>query len=283
MKRLCGIFAMVAAVLAIAVPASAVPELGLSLGNGIVDWDGSGSPWTPSVGANPSVDVNVALGESTVTFPIYLSVRRGDTTPAVLNVSAWGLQISSLGTGSGLAAFMGGANFGAPPYQQLGIGPAGSGPNIHWPGSTNLAQMQAGSSPPGSLGYTSGGYGGSGGPSDATDVDGAPMYLLGFMTFQVGGDAGDVISLRMHTRTATTTSAPFLGNAQPLHLALGYHPVSGGLDTDRLFNGAISGEPIGGAINQITNWDDAVINIIPEPGTLALLALGALGLRRRRA
>lgn len=283
MKRLCGVFAMVAAVLAVAVPASAVPELGLSLGNGIVDWDGVGSPWAPSVGVNPSVDVNVALGESTVTFPIYLSVRRGDTTPAVLNVSAWGFQASSLGTGLGAASYVSGANLAGLPYQTCGVGAAGSGPNIHWPGSTNMAQMQCISSPPGSLGYTSAGYGGVAGMQDGTDVDGAPMYLLGFMTFQVSGDAGDSVSLRLHTRTATTTSGPFLGNAQPLHLAIGYNPVTGGLDTDRLFNGAISGEPIAGAINQITNWDDAVVNIIPEPGTLALLALGALGLRRRRA
>ncbi|MCK6484947.1 MAG: PEP-CTERM sorting domain-containing protein [Phycisphaerae bacterium] len=271
MRRISGVLA-VAAVLAIGSAANAAYEYHVYFGPASVN---APVDFTPGVNnVNPLVDAEAG---DIVSFPIYMSIQRGDSTQPFVNLFGYGINTAYLATGTGGAALSATANMTPLPYDTLGAGPiAGTNPHN---GATLLSLMTA-TAPPGSVGFTSNG---SGVQPSGLDQWGLPTYLMGWVSFQVNGAVGDRIDLYMQTNLNTPRFTSNSGTGSHNNVAFGYDPTTGLPDDTRILNGVPSGNPIGTLANQITATPDAVINIIPEPATLSLLALGLLGIRRRRA
>lgn len=271
MRRICGVLA-VAVALAIGGAANAAYEYHVYFGPATVNAPVDFVPGVNNV--NPLVSAEAG---DIVSMPIYLSVQLGDSTNPFVNVTSFGINTAQIGVGNGSVALAGTANMAPAPYTNNLAGPA-AGTNTH-NGATLLSVMSS-ISPLGSIGFTSNA---SGPQPDGLDFWGLPTYLLGWVSFQVSGDVGDRIDLYLQTNATTPRFASNSSQGAHNNVAFGYDPVTGLPDDTRILNGVPSGNPIGTLANQITATPDAVINIIPEPTTLSLLALGLLGIRRRRA
>jgi hypothetical protein len=280
MKRVstvCAIAALVATALPLSSATAQTWEIHQYFGNG-----SNGAPGNPSVSANPG---------TTVLLPVWIRMQGGDSTaqPAELLTSyLFGVsgQITG-GTGVMTNFSAGGASANAPhgtyadPLMDL-TNAYSTVTGVNAPaGNFNLVNnMGYQSSPPGTTSII-GSRGGSLPPDDS--ANGAWMVGTVAITIAPGTAPGTVLNLWFRTGQNTPlSSAPYGTTDQTAGATTVAFGVDGAGNPNATRFGATA-LVTGRAVNFFSSLADAQITVAPEPGTIGLLALGLLALRRRRS
>jgi hypothetical protein len=221
--------------------------------------------------SNPTVD---ALPGTTVYLPVFLRVLSGDNAPNPTINFTYNFGVAGVATGSGFTTG-GGVHSGVSSVCSVVSGgdATHTAPAALGVGATELVDM--GCNPaPSNNGLRSDGAAGGGVPQDQFG------YYLGYIAVNVGLGASGSIDLYMHTQSgAHYTSANSAGSNNTV--AYGWNSATNAPNVERA--GSPMNDVIGTLNGQASTLPDATINVVPEPTTLGLLALGLVAARRRRS
>jgi len=268
-----GAMAAMAVLSSQAMAAHTAAEVHVFFGSGLVNPalnpDGSVIPAPAEVTAISS-QVTTAGPGAMVVFPIWMRVLPGD---GANSVSAFGFRVFNEGTTASFSPVAGGAGNDSRAVYPLTSQfiAAGAGSGASHPTIAALKEFRSATF------------------SQVIAVGqnlGLGMYFLGWMKVQVSptAHAGDRTDFSFSVGTGDGSRNIAFANAGSLTtVAFGGADAangSGGLNTYR--RGNTNADVLGANSDNVSSLADASI-IVPEPATIGLLALGLLGIRRRRS
>jgi len=244
----------------------------------------------------PNVNpVLTVLPGSTVYLPVFIRMQQGDATTSPSNLTGFLYGISGVAGNGGTAAnftadaatsnrTLAGSGYVSPTVTLAG-GPAVTGVNAPTNNFSLVSQLGYQTSAPGTTVINSAhSLGGA-------DVNGA--YWVGTVAINIGAGAAPGSTLDLFFRegpneiAGTVAGAPYATSDQSVASSNVAFGADSALNPDAFRFGTGGATLINGratAAEQFSSFADATIVVaVPEPGTLGLLALGLLGLRRRRS
>lgn len=267
MKRISMVVAMAAAV---GIAFSAAPAVAQTWEMHQFFGEGSlvppvGIPGLSGMDANP---VAIAAPGDTVYFPIFLRVVGGDNVFTQVANARWRVYAVPNG-GAATASTADQVLVDYAPYTEVET--AGDG-------STNASGPAGNSQLLGTTGYAGllgqPAYFRSDGAGLPATYEGTGVYYLGYVGVNVG--AAGSPSIDLYFATLGTNGGYSVQSGASNNLAFGWNDDTMAPNSEKLGGGIIAGA----GPNQFSTFPDA--SIIPEPGTMGLLALGLLAIRRRR-
>jgi hypothetical protein len=239
-------------------------------------------PVAPQLGV-PGNPTFVAMPGQTLYLPVFVRMQRGDATAANPLLTSFLYGVSGVPTGGGTATGWTavGTNQALGTYENPltdnGAEPPQAGVNAPTNNFSLIRNMGYQTSPPGTTGV----IGVSGSTLPPTDPANNAWWV-GTVAITVPSSATGGLDLYFRTGINTAlSSAPYGTTDQTAGATtVGYGMNGTNPDATRFGATALL---TGRAQQFFSSLPDASITIVPEPGTLGLLAIGLLGLRRRRS
>jgi hypothetical protein len=277
---------VMAAVLALSIASTASAALSQAeirqwYGGSQLNNPGENTPFGAGVPGNPVIQ---AFPGDTVYISIWAKAALGDKTGGFTAITAYNYEQYGVGMGSfSYAASHTRDNLGA--YSGEVDGGMGSGlAHDNCPEMLQLVSLMGAVSATESEVMRSDDNDDGSGSGPGFDDDDNDAYFLGWVAIQVGDSAtaGDELQLFFSTpddsanKYATNSTVGSLNTVGYGHTEDGVTPNTARCDNTNL-------DVFGTVNDRASSVADAVIEVVPEPTTMGLLALGLLAIRRRRA